>query len=148
MPRSKANTGRKARTPPPPEMSGLAERLTRVFEDRKRRHGLTQKDLSRNSGVSQSTISEIMNAEEPKIGVTAAVIARLCIALDVDADWLLMGLGDDIPALAKRSASSRIPVSIELGEENAPLAPPPTLSPPTIHERTRPRPAARKRQSP
>ncbi len=145
MPRSKANTGRKARTPPPPEMSGLAERLARVFEDRKRRHGLTQKDLSRTSGVSQSTISEIMNAEEPKIGVTAAVIARLCLALQVDPAWLLMGLGDDIPALAKRSASSRSPASVELREETEPLAPHQTLAPPTIRERTRSTPAERKR---
>ncbi len=129
-------------------MNGLAERLARVFEDRKRRDGLTQKKLSDDSGVSQSTISEIMNAEEPKVGVTAAVIARLCLALEVDPAWLLMGLGDDIPGLAKRSASSRIPAPVELRAETEPLAPPPSLAPPTIHERTRSKPAERKRQSP
>lgn len=145
MPRSKANTGRKANTPPPPEMDGLAERLARVFEDRKRKHGLTQKLLSSRSGVSQSTISELMNAEAPKVGVTAAVIARLSLALEVDVDWLLIGAGDEIPTLAKRSASSRSPAPVELRAETAPLAPPLIPSLPSIPERKEAKPASRKR---
>lgn len=112
-------------------MDGLAERLVRAFELRKRETGLTQKILSKESGVSQSTISELMNAEEPKIGVTAAVIARLCIALKVDSDWLLMGVGDEIPELAKRSASSQTPAPVEMRAETAPLVLPQTPESPS-----------------
>jgi transcriptional regulator with XRE-family HTH domain len=128
-------------------MDGFSERLARVFAQRKKEKGLTQKDLSEDSGVSQSTISELMNADAPKIGVTAAVVARLCKSLNVDVNWLLMGSGDEIPTLAKQSAASASPPSVELRAETTPLVPPQNLAPQTIAGRKGSRPPGSKRSS-
>jgi transcriptional regulator with XRE-family HTH domain len=130
-------------------MAGYAERLRRVYNDRKENDGLNQVELSRLSGLSQSTISEAMDEAEPKVGVTAAVIVRLCLAMEVPADFVLMGIGDEIPRLARRPAASPSPDGDVLLEDAAPVAPPPVA--PEQHatpERKAPKRAARKSASP
>jgi transcriptional regulator with XRE-family HTH domain len=131
-------------------MVGYAERLRRVYSDRKEKDGLTQVELSRLSGLSQSTISEAMDDEAPKVGVTASVIVRLCMAMEVPTDWVLMGTGDEIPRLARRAARSPSPGGVELLEGAEPIAPPPTAAgaPDATPERTTPKRAARKSASP
>ncbi len=148
MPRSKANTGRKGQ-PLPPEMAHYADRLRRTFADRKEKDGLTQKEIAKRSGLSQSVISEAMDVEKPKIGITASVIVRICMAMDVSTDFVLMGIGDEIPRLARRSAASPTPGGVELREAAAPMAPPPEPpEPPSTSEQTAPPPRTRKSGSP
>lgn len=124
MPRSKANTGRKGH-PLPEEMIGYAGRLRRAYEDRDRESGgkLTQVKLSEATGLSQSVISEAMDIQHEKVGQTASVIVRLCLALDVSLDFVLTGAGDEIPRLARRSAASQSPRGVELREVSAPVVP-------------------------
>lgn len=148
MPRSKANTGRKGQ-PLPPEMADYADRLKRTFLKRKEVDGLTQKKISETSGLSQSVISEAMDVEHPKVGITASVIVRICLAMDVSADFVLMGLGDEIPRLAKKSAASPIPDGVELREDAAPTAPPPkSPEPPATPARTTMKRSGRRSASP
>ncbi len=148
MGRSKANTGRKG-LPLPPEMAGYAERLRRTFRDRKEKDGLTQAQISEKSGLSQSVVSEAMDEERPKVGVTASVIVRICKAMDVSTDFVLMGIGDEIPRLARRSAGSPTPGGVELREDGEPIAPPhPTPEPLATPEQKAPRRAARRSANP
>jgi transcriptional regulator with XRE-family HTH domain len=143
MPRSKANKGRKG-LPLPPEMAGYAERLQRTFTERKEKDGLTQVQISKRSGLSQSVVSEAMDEAHPKVGITASVIVRICMAMDVSADFVLMGIGDEIPRLARRSAASPAPGPVELREDAEPIAPPPNPEPPAIPEQKASKRAARK----
>lgn len=145
MPRSKANTGRKGQ-PLPQEMRGYADRLRRTYLARKDEDGLNQVELSKLAGLSQSVISEAMDPERPKVGITASVIVRLCQALDVSTDFVLMGIGDEIPRLARRSAASRTPTTVELREDAAPTAPAPSSppGPPATPERTERKHVARR----
>lgn len=142
MPRSKANRGRKG-LPLPPEMANYADRLRRTFTERKEKDGLTQVQISERSGLSQSVISEAMDTEKPKVGITASVIVRLCMAMDVSTDFVLMGIGDEIPRLARRSAESPGSPEVELREGDAPTVPPHPSEPPAIPERRAPKRAAR-----
>jgi len=141
MPRSKANTGRKGK-PLPAEMVGYAERLQRAYAERDRQSGgeLTQVKLSEATGLSQSVISEAMDVEHEKVGITASVLVRLCLALDVSLDFVLIGAGDEIPRLARKLATTPALRAVELREETAPLAPQPSSAPPPLatHERTIP----------
>lgn len=151
MPRSKANKGRKG-LPLPPEMAGYADRLRRAFNERKESSGLTQRKISSESGLSQSVISEAMDESRPKVGITASVIVRICKAMDVSTDFVLLGIGDEIPRLARRSVSAPPPGGVELREASAPIAPPPHAAPlpepSATPARKEPRRAARKSGNP
>lgn len=133
----------------PPEMAGMAKRLKRVYDDRKERWGLTQKQLSEASGVSQSVISELMNEDlPPRDSVTAAVIVNLCLALEVNPAFVLIGDGDEIPRLARRSRQTG--EAVDISEEESPLAlpPPPPAPPRATPERTERTPGERTSESP
>lgn len=132
-------------------MAPYADRLRRTFEDRKSKDGLTQKEVARRAGLSQSVISEAMDVDKPKVGITASVIVRLCQAMDVSTDFVLMGIGDEIPRLARRQAVSPTPGGVELREPESPIVPPSTASAPpppprrnATSERTRAPQSARK----
>jgi len=147
MPRSKANKGRKG-LPLPDEMAGYADRLRRTFANRKEQDGLTQVAISERSGLSQSVISEAMDVTKPKVGITASVIVRLCIAMDVSTDFVLMGIGDEIPRLARRSAASPGSPAVELREGAAPTVPPRAPEPSATPERTASKRSARRTANP
>lgn len=130
-------------------MLGYAERLRRTYEARKEQDGLNQVQLSVATGLSQSVISEAMDEDHPKIGITASVIARICMAMDVTTDFVLLGIGDEIPRLAKRSAAAPSPGGVELREDVAPTAPPPVpTEPPATPEQKEAKPAGRSAASP
>jgi transcriptional regulator with XRE-family HTH domain len=129
-------------------MAAYADRLRRTFGKRKEQDGLTQVALSERSGLSQSVISEAMDVTKPKVGITASVVVRLCIAMDVSTDFVLMGIGDEIPRLARRSAASPGSPPVELREGAAPTVPPRVPEPPATPERTASRRPARKSVSP
>jgi transcriptional regulator with XRE-family HTH domain len=135
-------------------MVGYTERLRRAYAQRKRDDGLSQVRLSELTGLSQSVISENMDTD--KIGATASVLVRLCVAMDVSLDYVLRGVGDEIPRLARRSAASLNPSSVELREASAPVVPsrpsapaPPesvgsAIEPPATPEQKARRPVARR----
>jgi transcriptional regulator with XRE-family HTH domain len=104
-------------------MVDYSGRLKRAYKERVRESdgALTQIKLSEATGLAQSVISEAMDFD--KVGQTASVIVRLCLALDVSLDFVLTGAGDEIPRLARRSASSPIPRAVELREASAPIVP-------------------------
>lgn len=161
MGRSKSNTGRKGATAPP-EMLDLKQRLKRALDKLDAERALlglppvTQKELAKASGLSQSVVSEYVGDEgltRPlKQSFTAAALARLCIALDADVGFVLIGDGDVVPALARRSASKLLPGGIDrFREETAPVSPPPAAGvPPAVPallpkpERTAAKPVRRK----
>ena len=103
--------------PVPIEMSGLFERLRRAMRERE----IDQPELSRRSGVSQPTISNLCRGDSLE-GATAVVIARLATALEVPSGWLLTAEGDIIPRLVAR-AEGKGPV-VRLEEGGVGLVPP------------------------
>lgn len=98
--------------PPPMEMEGMPSRIKRAMEAL----DVNQPELAKRSGVAQGTIAKLVNNQSP--GVTAAVIARISLALDISADWLLTNAGDIIP---QRTPSSN-GVTV-LDEAHHPLIP-------------------------
>lgn len=131
--RSKSNTGREGATAPP-QMAGLKDRLKRALDklnEERKKVGLpevTQKELAAESGLSQSVISEYLGKareDKPlKESFTAATLARLCLALGADVNFVLIGDGDVVPKLARKSATSLMargaPPIDQLREESAP----------------------------
>lgn len=60
----------------------FALRLSFVLE----RRGITQRQLSNATGISPSSISRLVSGQRT---VTGDALARICLALGVDASWLL-----------------------------------------------------------
>lgn len=118
--------------PPPEEMRRLPIRLQRVIEERK----TNQVELALRSGVSQPAISNLKRGVSLE-GVTAATIARLCLALKVTPGYLLLGEGDHIPDLTLNESG---PVVV-LDEEKHPRVPPapPSRGPGKPPRKRRPR---------
>jgi hypothetical protein len=149
MGRSNTNRGRSAATAPE-QMLGLKGRLKRALEQlnsERARSGLgpvTQAELAEASGLSQSVISDFLGKEAEKRplkeGFEAATLARLCIGLDAEVGFILLGDGDVVPALARRSVSSLNPSVDRLREESAPVGSPPAEVAPAAEPTPRPTP--------
>src|SRR6478752_1766224 len=100
----------------PPEMQELAQRVDRAMRRRKPRKW-TQDELMAKSGVSQPTISNLLNGADPK----ASTVARIALALGVSTDWMLLGSGDSIPLLLPPVGAPQI--RIAEGKDELPEAP-------------------------
>jgi transcriptional regulator with XRE-family HTH domain len=123
---------RRRGAPPPEAMLGFPGRLERAMGD------MTQEQLERASGVSQTAISNMLNGVSLE-GVTASHVARVAIALDVCPGFLLLGIHDTVPRLI---AEARAGSPVELDEQSdAAVAAPPAearLTPRTRERRSRP----------
>lgn len=101
MASNKATPAKKTRgAKPPEEMLGLPGRLRAVYETRKKEQGLRQQKLARQSGVSQALISNLMS-EPLTEAMTVAALARVAMALNVSLDYLVIGVGLEIPTLRR-----------------------------------------------
>ena len=99
--------------------------------------GKNQVKLAEAAGVSQGSISKLLNAESLE-GVTAALIARLALGLDVSSGFILTGEGDVIPT---REELARAGGVLELDEAKDELVPAPKSRPRPVptHRKERPR---------
>ncbi len=121
-----------AKAPPPPEeMANLPDRLKRAMRDR----GLDQVRLAKKSGVSQGTVSKLTRGESLD-GVTASIVARVAIALEVPSGWLLTGEGDLIPSVVARARRGEVPV-LEEGRDSLVPASNRVRAPDERHEQPR-----------
>ncbi len=61
------------------------------IEDLALRRGLSLRDIGTLAGVGISTMSRIVNGRMPLVSVE--IVVRLCIALDVRLEWLVLDTG-------------------------------------------------------
>jgi transcriptional regulator with XRE-family HTH domain len=113
----------------PKQMQGLPERLRRAM---RLNSDITQLSLQSISGVSQSAISSLLTGASLD-NVTMGTVARLAIALRASLDWLVLGIGDDIPRLVDSVKAGGAAVS--LSEKGDPPLLPPPATPPTARKR-------------
>lgn len=126
---SNSNAGRK-RLSAPSQIAAQAEQLTSGIVERLRRayHQIpeaerpTQVALAKAAGVSQSLINGIVNGQQ-KPNITAAVVVKLCLAMSIDYEFVLVGKGDIIPKMARESEASQTP-AVDLRADLAPVAAP------------------------
>lgn len=79
----------------------FAMRLNFLLEKR----GVSQRQLSNATGISPSSISRMASGQRT---VTGDALAKICLALEADASWLL-GLPTSGPAARMRPPRSRDP---------------------------------------
>ena len=88
---------------------------------------MKQPELSELSGVSQPQIS-VLTREPLTEQMTAAVISRLALALDVSLDYLLIGRGESVPHLYSPSVAPLPSKQLRTREDELPaLNDPPRL---------------------
>lgn len=84
--------------------SELMDQMGKRLMARRKQCGLTQEDLAEKTGLTTQTIS---TAETGKKALRPENIIRLCNALEISADYLLMGrvTGEDAAVLHKKLSS-------------------------------------------
>lgn len=111
-------------------MLAAPERLRRVM---RARGDLTQASLAEMAGVSQPTVSNLVTGTSLD-GVSAAAVARICKAVNVSIDYLLLGKGDVIPELVSVAKNGGVGV---LDESETEIVPPLTPARPRKRHRRR-----------